>query len=94
MARENRDVMARGRRAEAELTETEEAFKAVEAALLKALIETGVGNDPKILKLHAALQNLGAVRAAILQTIREGKDAASYERAAEDAIAMADLTRP
>lgn len=94
MARDPSELIDRGRRAERELSETEAAFTAVEDAILRALRETGVGNDDKILKLHMSLHNLAAIRAAIGKVIRDGKDAASYARAADDAIAEEGLTRP
>lgn len=78
---------ARGHRAFNELTEVAGAFDRVEAALLKTLSETPVGADVKILKLHAAVQNLAAVRQALQEVIDEG-------RVAEHAIAHAGLTRP
>lgn len=92
----NRDLqrdMARAARAEAELTETEAAFDAVRDAILKTLAETPVGSDAKVLKLHMSLQNLAAVREALLRTVAAGEHA-KFAREAEDAIAVAGLTRP
>jgi hypothetical protein len=87
----NADIL-RGRRAETELSETAAAFEAVRAALLAALAQTPVGADAKVLKLHASLQNLAAVREAVAKTVAAGEHA-GYARAAEDAIAEAGLTR-
>lgn len=84
--------MLRGLRAEGELAETEAAFAAVRAALLAALAQTPVGADAKVLKLHMSLQNLGAVREALMKTIAAGEHA-GYARAAEEAVATAGLTR-
>lgn len=84
--------MRRGRRAEAELSETAAAFDAVRTALLAALAQTPVGADAKVLKLHMSLQNLAAVREALTKTVAAGEHA-GYARAAEDAIAEAGLTR-
>lgn len=79
--------VARGHAAERELTETAAAFEAVEAALVKALAETPVGQEAKVLNLHKALQNLAAVRQALMNVIQDGQVAAH-------AIAAAGLTRP
>lgn len=87
------DQIARGYRAATELRETEAAFAAVEAALVKTLAATPVGADNKILKLHMSIQNLAAVREALIKTIANGKHG-EYAREAEDAIAEAGLTRP
>lgn len=84
--------MLRGVKAAAELAETAAAFEAVRAALLTALSQTPVGADAKVLKLHLSLQNLAAVRAALLQTVAAGEHA-GYARAAEEAVAEAGLTR-
>jgi hypothetical protein len=84
--------MLRGRRAEVELAETAQAFEAVRSALLAALSQTPVGADGKVLKLHMSLQNLAAVREALVKTIAAGEHA-GYARAAEDAVAEAGLTR-
>ncbi len=78
---------ARGQRATLELRETESAFAAVEAALVKTLTETSPGQPEKILKLHAAIQNLAAVKQALMNVIQAGQ-------VAENAIAMARLTQP
>lgn len=90
-----RDLSAdilRGVKAEAELAETAAAFEAVREALLAALSRTSVGADAKVLKLHMSLQNLAAVREALVKTITAGEHA-GYARAAEDAIAETGLTR-
>ena len=90
--RDLRTDILRGRAAEAELAETGAAFEAVRAALIAALAQTPVGADAKVLKLHASLQNLAAVREALMKTIAGGEHA-GYVRAAEDAVAEAGLTR-
>jgi hypothetical protein len=90
-----RDLKAdalRGRKAAAELEETQAAFEAVRAALTAALARTPVGADAKVLKLHMSLQNLAAVREAVTKTIAAGEHA-DYARAAEEALAKAGLTR-
>jgi hypothetical protein len=84
--------MLRGAKAEAELAETGAAFEAVRAALLAALSQTPVGADGRVLKLHMSLQNLAAVREALMRTIAAGEHA-GYARAADDAIAQVGLTR-
>lgn len=85
------DVL-RGLKAEAELAETARAFEAVRAALTAALAQTPVGADAKVLKLHMSLQNLAAVREALMKTVAAGRHA-DHVRAAEDAIAECGLTR-
>jgi hypothetical protein len=82
----------RGLDAKAELEQTDAAFEAVRAALLAALARTPVGADAKVLKLHMSLQNLAAVREALVKTIAAGEHA-GFSRAAEDALAEVGLTR-
>lgn len=78
--------VARGHRAFNELEEVGAAFDAVEAAILKALTETPVGQEAKVLNLHKAAQNLSAVRQAIKAVIDDGQ-VASF------ALSQAGLTR-
>ena len=92
--RDNQADIERGRKAEAELLEVGGAFDAVEAALMRTLLETGVGADAKILKLHMSLQNLSAVREAIFRVVKAGREGHAYELAAREAIAEQGLTRP
>jgi hypothetical protein len=75
---------ARGHRAFNELTETNAAFDAVEAAIVRALSETPIGQEPKVLNLHKALQNLAAVKQAVRNVIDDGQ-------VADYAIAQAGL---
>lgn len=84
------DAIARAHRASTEYEEVKAAFDEVEAAILKALAETPVGQEAKVLNLHKSLQNLSAVRKAIRRTI----DGGMFAKAARDAIAEAGLTRP
>ena len=86
MTRDLSQDISRGRQATRELQETAAAFDAVKAAIVKAISETPVGADAKVLKLHMSLQNLAAVREALMKTISAGNHA-EYVRAAEDAIA-------
>lgn len=85
--------VARAVRAELELVETAAAFEAVREAILRELARCPVGQDAKILKLHMSLQNLAAVREALTKTVAAGAHAKAT-REAEDAIAVAGLTRP
>jgi hypothetical protein len=78
---------ARGHRAFNELEEVGAAFDDVERSLLKALADTPVGADVKVLKLHMAVQNLAAVRQALREVIDDGQ-------VAQFAISAAGLTRP
>lgn len=87
------EAVARGHRAFNDLEEVGAAFDAVRDAILKALAETPVGQEAKVLNLHKSLQNLAAVRKALQNTIDAGR-VASASQAARDAIAGAGLTRP
>ena len=78
---------ARGHRAFNELEEVSAAFDAVEAAIIRALAETPIGQEPKVLNLHKSLQNLAAVKQALRDVIDDGQ-------VAQHAIAVAGLTRP
>jgi hypothetical protein len=80
------DEIGRGREAAQELRITEEAFSSVEAAIIRALGETPVGADVKIIRLHMSLQNLAAVRQAVRSVIDSGQ-------MAEAAVAQAGLLR-
>jgi hypothetical protein len=79
--------VARGHRAFNELQEVQAAFDAVEAAILKTLTDTPVGQEAKVLNLHKAVQNLAAVKQALRDVIDDG-------RVAEHALSVAGLTRP
>jgi hypothetical protein len=83
----NEHRASRGRQAAQEWSQTEAAFAEVEAAILRTLAETPVGQETKVLNLHKAVQNLAAVRQAIRAVIDDGM-------MAEHAIAQAGLTRP
>jgi hypothetical protein len=78
--------ISRGHRAFNELQEVQGAFDAVEAAILKALADTPVGQEAKVLNLHKSVQNLAAVKVALRAMIDDGL-------VAEQAIAVAGLTR-
>lgn len=77
----------RGHRAFNELQEVQAAFDAVEAAILKALADTPVGNETKVLNLHKSVQNLAAVKQALRDVIDDGE-------VAQHALSVAGLTRP
>lgn len=78
---------ARGQRAFHELEEVNHAFDRVEAAILKALADTPVGQETKVLNLHKSVQNLAAVKQAIQAVIDDGMVASA-------ALGLAGLTRP
>lgn len=86
-------VIARGHRAFNELEEVGFAFDAVRDAILTTLAETPIGQEPKVLNLHKALQNLSAVRKALQDTFDNAR-VASAAQAAADALAVHGLTRP
>lgn len=77
---------ARGQRAEREYSETAAAFDEVRKAIMDALVETSIINPEKVLKLHAALQNLTAVQTALMAVISNGE-------VARAALAATGLTR-
>jgi ribulose kinase len=82
----DQDRAARGRRALHEMEEVGLAFDKVEAAIIRTLAETPIGQEAKVLNLHKSLQNLAAVKQAIRDVINDGQ-------VAEYAIAVAGLTR-
>jgi hypothetical protein len=84
---------ARGHRAFAEFSEIQYAFDAVEAAILRELANCPIGQEPKVLNLHKAAQNLSAVRKAIQHVVDDGK-VAEHEMAASEALAVSGLNRP
>lgn len=79
--------LIRGQQAGLEYRELEAAFAKVEAVLVRTLTETPIGADPKVLRLHMSIQNLAAVKQALLAVAQDGM-------MAEHAIAVAGLTRP
>jgi hypothetical protein len=87
------DRIQRAQRAAHEWREIGGAFDAVEAALLRELIQTPVGQEPKVLNLHKAIQNLAAVRQAVLMVVQDGQ-VADVELRARSAISQAGFTRP
>lgn len=88
MAQSAHAAIARGMKAAAELTETHAAFAAVEAGILQAIRKAPVGADKLILNLHVSLQNLDAVREALVRTVANGE----FSAAAAEAMAEAGLT--
>jgi hypothetical protein len=86
------DQVLRGVHAAAELKETERAFDAVEAAIVKELLQTSPMSTEKILTLHRAAQVVEAVRKALIQTVANGQHG-EFALAADAAIAEAGLTR-
>lgn len=66
-------VAARGDRAAHELQETEAAFDKVRADLIQALIETPIGQTPKIERLHISLSILAGVKKALMQVATNGQ---------------------
>jgi hypothetical protein len=81
------EAAAKGYRAEREYAETEEAFEAVRKAILDELVGTTITHTDKILKLHAAAQNLDAVKKALMDVVQNGQ-------IARVALAQTGLTRP
>ena len=77
------DAMARGERAGRELSETEAAFAAVRAAMVKRLLESPLSAGEDRERLYHAVQSLDAVRAALRQVVDSGKIEAAAREAAE-----------
>lgn len=65
----------RGHAAEREFKELETAFDAVREGIVTELSTTSVVHPDKILRLHAALQTVVAVRSAILNVVENGANA-------------------
>ena len=65
--------MARGHRALSDFREVEGAFDRVEAAITSTIVGTAVGENEKILALHAQLRGLLAVRKAIQAVVEDGE---------------------
>ena len=68
----NEEVAARGSQAQREWTELEAAFETVRTAILSEMVATPVVQTDKVLRLHAAAQNLAAVKQAIRNVIDHG----------------------
>ena len=77
------DALSRGERAAHELAETETAFAAVRAAMVKRLFESPLSGGDERERLYHAVQSLDAVRAAMRQVIDSGKIEAAARDAAE-----------
>lgn len=77
---------ARGHAAQREWNELEAAVSTIRDAIVAEMVGTSVINADKILRLHATVQNLDAIRKAILNVVSNGQ-------VAEAAIAAAGLTR-
>jgi hypothetical protein len=73
-------AIARGARAKVELVETEAAFEAVRAAMIKRLVSTATAASDERERLYHGVQVLDAVRAALVKVVNTGK----LEEAAEE----------
>lgn len=78
-------TIARGNGAEREFKYLDEAFDKVRAVIIDELVNTSPTQADKILKLHLAVQNLTAVRQALIAISVEGQ-------VAKHALALANLT--
>ena len=76
----NRDVIAKGHAAKHELTETEDAFARVRAALVAKLWGSTLDQSEERERLFMAVQALDAVRTVM----REAVDAGVYEQSISD----------
>lgn len=80
------ETVAKGHRASIELRETEDAFNQLRGKILEEIVKTSPSQPDKVLKLHLSVQNLEAVRKALLLMVQNGEYA-------EQALAQAGLTR-
>lgn len=65
--------IARGHQAASELVLTAEAFEQVEQAIVARLAATPITQPEVVLRLHAALQNLDAVRRVLKNIVSDGQ---------------------
>lgn len=79
-------AVRRGAAAATEFRELDKAFDALREGFVTELSTTSVMHTDKILRLHAALQTLTAVRSCIVNVVENGL-------MARDAIAATGLTR-
>lgn len=80
------ETAAKGRRAASELRETEEAFATLRQRLLDEIAATSPGQPDKVLKLHMSVQNLTAVKTALMLMVQAGQ-------VADAAMAQSGLNR-
>ena len=66
-------MISAGHQAEREYAQTEDAFERVRLALIDELIRTSPINVDQVRTLHLAIQNLQAVRKAVLAVITGGQ---------------------
>lgn len=83
----DREAANRGQQAEREWQEVSSAFDRVRVAILNEIAATSPAQPEKVLKLHMSVQNLTAVREAVMNVINNGA-------VAKVALASAGLTRP
>jgi len=84
---DDEEAVANGNQAASEWRQTERAFDTVEAAIMRELANTPIGQEAKVLNLHKSLQNLSAVKLAVLNVIQNGQ-------IAQHALSEAGLTSP
>ena len=72
MSFEDQDRAARGRRAAQEFRELDAAFQRTSDAIMTKLVQTSPERPETIMKLHMSLQNLAAVRKALLEMAQDG----------------------
>jgi hypothetical protein len=72
MSMNDDDRATRGRRAQKEFRELEAAFQRTSDAIMTKLVQTPPTQPDTILKLHMSLQNLSAVRQALVEMAQDG----------------------
>lgn len=72
MSGADEDRAAKGRRAAQEYRELEDAFQRTAEAIMARLAQTSPEKPELVLKLHLALQNLAAVKKALLALAQDG----------------------
>jgi hypothetical protein len=78
--------IARGQRAQSEMSLTEEVFDGVRTVLIEQLVELPPTEPEQILEVHRSIQNLARVRKAMMAVINDGMVVAK-------AVEIAALTR-
>lgn len=79
MSMSDEDRIARGHRAASELRVTEEAFQALEADLMRRMLET---TEPEqVLHFHRTLTNLASVKHALKLCVADGNAVAAIAEA-------------
>lgn len=69
--------ITRGRRAKSELALTQEAFEALEQDFYRRMKETSPENPERVLHFHRSINNLAAVKKALMLVVVDGNAVAA-----------------